>query len=115
MQKCGIIRASQISLVLQPMRCGERFIGKVPVNAHIRFKKELEVMMADTANIALPVSEVFASGSGRGAGATPSRRGGKKAKGKRKAGRAVPARGRARTAAARGKKKKVVIRKKKRR
>lgn len=113
MQKCGIIRASQISLVLQPMRCGERFIGKVPVNAHIRFKKELEVMMADTTNIALPVSEVFASGSGRGAGATPSRRAGKK----KRAGagrRTAPARGRARTAAARGKKK-VAVRRKKRR
>jgi len=114
MQMYGIIRASQISLVLQPMRCGERFVGKVPINAHIRFKKELEVMMADTVNIALPVSEVFASGSGRGAGATPSRRGGKKAK-RGARGRAVPARGRARTAAARGKKKKVAVRRKKRR
>jgi hypothetical protein len=66
-------------------------------------------MKADTTDIALPVSEVLASGSGRGAGATPAR--GRKAK-KGKKGKKVVARGRGRVAA--GKKKKKIIKKKRR-
>ena len=60
-------------------------------------------MKADTTDIALPVSEVLASGSGRGAGATPAKKG---RKGGAKKKKAAPARGRARvTAARKGKKK----------